>query len=128
MVSQNEYKNSSYVIRDALVRLMAEKDGAVGELDEQSLDELIELPKVTSSVLISFERSNFKLERKLNHIELLYHDSILHKSTVIHRNLKTITYILEDLMTSIQTLITEFNSIEDLEVFRYSINEPADLQ
>ena len=123
MVGSNEYKNNSYVMRDALVRLMHEKESAVGTepLDSTTLEDL--LPKITSSVMITIDKFHSKLERKMNRLETKYHSSILHKSTYCHASKKSIMYVIENNMTEIQSFITELNSIEELLAFRYIINE-----
>lgn len=126
MVGSNEYKNNSYVMRDALVRLMHEKESAVGTepLNTASLDDL--LPKITSSVMITVDKFNSKLEHKLNRLEYRYHTSILHKSTYCHSDKKSVMYVIENNMSEIQAFITELNSIEELMAFRYIINESAE--
>jgi Arc/MetJ-type ribon-helix-helix transcriptional regulator len=130
MVSHKEYKNNSTVIRDALVRLMDEKDGdgmgEIGALEQAKTDLKDLLPKLTSSVLITLKIGLAKLDRKISRFEINYHDSIIHKSTFFHKDFKTITYILEDSMPSIQMFITELNAFEDLDSFRYTINEPGE--
>jgi Arc/MetJ-type ribon-helix-helix transcriptional regulator len=117
-----EYKNNSYVMRDALIRLMQEKDGALAS--ESDLPVTIAIPKITSSVLITYSAENAKLEKKIAHLEFEYHDNILQKSILAYNGLKTITYILEAEMDNIQIFITELNSLEELQSFRYIINEP----
>lgn len=125
MVGSKEYKNNSYVMRDALVRLMHEKESsAVGSepLSATSLEDL--LPKISSSILITINKFNTKLERKLNRLETRFHDGILHKSVYCHRDKKSIMYVVESVMSKTQEFITELNSIEELLAFRYIINEP----
>jgi Arc/MetJ-type ribon-helix-helix transcriptional regulator len=126
MVGSNEYKNNSNVMRDALVRLMSEKDGAVGELTLDSPDFAEFLPSMTSSVLVTIPESRTKLEKKLNRIEVHFHSTIVYKSAFCHQGLKTITYILEDTMDTIQNFITDINSMENLQSFRYVIHEPEE--
>ena len=130
MVGNKEYKNNSYVIRDALVRLQGEKDdgvgGAVGAIALENFDPSSLLPKLTSSVLITMKVDSIKVARKINRMELNYHDSIIHKSTFLNKNIRTITYILEDTMDTMQYFITEMNALEDLQSFRYIINEPEE--
>ena len=82
MVSRDEYKNNSLVIRDALIRLMAAKDGPRSEIDAEDLAEIAaQSPKVTASITITYEQNNPKFERKINRIELDYHPVIVHKTT-----------------------------------------------
>ncbi len=127
MVGSNEYKNSSYVMRDALVRLMHEKEtSAVGTEPLNTVDLELLLPKISSSIMITINKFDTKLERKLNRIQTRYHSTILHKSTFCHSDMKTIMYVVENIMSEIQGFITEINSIEDLLAFRYIINEPEE--
>ena len=124
MVSRDEYKNNSLVIRDALIRLMAAKDGPRSEIDAEDLAEIAaQLPKVTASITITYERNNPKFERKINRIELDYHPVIVHKTTQIYRDTKTVTYLIENIMETVQSMITDLNSLEELRSFRYYIHE-----
>ena len=125
MVGTEEYKNNSRVLRDALVRLMHEKEeGAVDSiaLNETAIDDII--PKLSSSIMISIDKFNSKLEHKINRLENDFHNAILHKSTFCHEDKKTVLYIVEDTMANIQNFITELNGFEELLAFRYIINEP----
>ena len=129
MVTQKEYKNSSNVIRDALVRLMDEKDGtgAVAENGDISTSEITPdisklLPSVSSSVMITIPTNNIRIEKKLNKMEFNYHDGIIEKSILSHNKFTTITYILEDNMNSIQSFIVEMNALEELVSLRYILN------
>ena len=129
MVNNQEYKNTSYVIRDALVRLQKEKHDS-GDVDaissiEATLTEMI--PIITSSILISINTSNPKILKKLSKLEAGYHETIIQKSEINHGNLRTITYFVEDSMDKIQTFITEINSLENVQSFRYIINEPEEV-
>ncbi|MHA1856702.1 MAG: hypothetical protein ACTSXY_06260 [Promethearchaeota archaeon] len=132
MVSQKEYKNNSYVIREALIRLMNEKDGAIsgtGAIDvksENQLDPSSFLPKLSASLLVSVKIGDLKIEKKINRLEINYHDSIIHKSTFCNDDFKTITYVLENNLPIIQSFITELNSFKDLQSFRYIINTPQE--
>ena len=130
MVTQKEYKNSSNVIRDALVRLMDEKDGtgAVAENGDISTSEVTPdisklLPSVSSSVMITIPTNNIRIEKKLNKMEFNYHDGIIEKSILSHKKFTTITYILEDDMNSIQSFIVEMNALEELVSLRYILND-----
>ncbi|UYP47375.1 hypothetical protein NEF87_003660 [Candidatus Lokiarchaeum ossiferum] len=127
MVGTQEYKNSSNVMRDALVRLMSSKeDGVIGpvSLDKTDFSNLI--PSITSSIIITLPTYHSKLDKKLNRIEINYHSSIIHKSIFTHQNIKTITYVMEDTMVNTQSFITELNAMESLQAFRYIINEPEE--
>jgi Arc/MetJ-type ribon-helix-helix transcriptional regulator len=125
MVTRDEYKNNSLVIRDALVRLMAEKDGARSEIDVDALAELNQhLPKVAASVTITIDKTNVKLDRKINRLEMEYHDVILQKTIYHYRNSRTVTYLIENVMELVQGFITDLNSFEELKSFRYYIHEP----
>jgi len=132
MVTQKEYKNNSYVIREALVRLMNEKDGALsgsGAIDvesESQLDPSSLLPKMSASLLVSIKVGDSKTEKKINKLEVNYHDTIIHKISFNIEDFKTITYILEDNMPVIQGFITELNSNKDLQSFSYIINTPQE--
>jgi len=127
MVSNNEYKNSSYVMRDALIRLMDEKDSTGGVEVYAPVDTFeAMLPHLTASIMVTIKKFNQKLERKLNKLEIQYHKSILNKAIFCHQDLKIITYVLEDTMVDIQSFITEINGFEDIQSFRYSINEPEE--
>ena len=126
MVGTKEYKNNSNVMRDALVRLMGEKDGAAGDVSVEPDNFSHLIPSITSSIILTLPTSNSKLDKKINRIEINYHRSIVHKSSFVHQNYKTITYVLEDTMVSTQTFITELNAIESLQAFRYIINEPEE--
>ena len=132
MVTQKEYKNNSYVIREALIRLMNEKDGAIsgtGAIDvesESQLDLSSLLPKLSASLLVSIRMGDSKTEKKINKLEIGYHDSIIHKTSFSIEGFKTITYILEDNLPTIQGFITELNSLKDLQSFRYIINTPEE--
>lgn len=133
MVTQKEYKNNSYVIREALIRLMNEKDGAMsgtGAIDvesESQLDLSSLLPKLSASLLVSIKARDSKTEKKINKLEISYHDTIIHKTSFsIEDNFKTITYILENNLPIIQSFITELNSLKDLQSFRYIINTPEE--
>ena len=133
MVTKEEYKNNSYVIREALIRLMNEKDGALsgtGAIDvesESQLDHSSLLPKLSASLLVSIKAGDSKTEKKINKLEISYHDTIIHKSSFsIHDDFKTITYILENNLPIIQSYITELNSLKDLQSFRYIINTPEE--
>ncbi|MHA2002358.1 MAG: ribbon-helix-helix domain-containing protein [Promethearchaeota archaeon] len=125
MVGSKEYKNNSFVMRDALVRLMDTKEEgrALGDTLTPAEIEVLN-PKLNSSILITLKNYDPKMVHKLNHLEIEYHSTILHKSTFCHGELKTITYILEDTMDTIQAFITELNAFEDLQSFRYIIHEP----
>ena len=126
MVGTNEYKNNSNVMRAALVRLMQEKEDVISsEVESANVLETM-LPQITSSVLITIEKFNSKLERKINRIESNYHKNIKHKSTYSHEDKKTCMYVFEGTMHKIQTLITELNALEEIQAFRYIINEPAE--
>ena len=128
MVTKEEYKNNSYVIREALIRLMNEKDGALsgtGAIDvesESQLDPSSFLPKLSASLLVSIKVGDSKTEKKINKLEMGYHDTIIHKISFNIEGFKTITYILEDNLPLIQNFITELNSLKDLQSFRYIIN------
>lgn len=126
MVMKKEYKNSSNVIRDALVRLMKEEGESLGDLDV-SADQIEALseafPTISANVMISFPINNPKLEKKLNKLEISYHSSIIHKSLIPRAKVTTIIYVLEDDMNTIQTFITELNAFEELKSFRYSIED-----
>ena len=79
MVSNQEYKNNSYVMRHALIRLMNEKDGD-GTATLSSPEEFESfLPDLTASILITYKKFNTKLEKKLTRLEILFHKSILNK-------------------------------------------------
>lgn len=126
MVNNKEYKNNSYVIRDALVRLMDEKNGSIGDLaalPQETVDVSSMLPQITSSILITIKSGNVKISRKLNKIENAYNISIVHRTEFILNEIRTITYVLEDSIDQIQMFITEINSLENLQSFRYIINE-----
>jgi metal-responsive CopG/Arc/MetJ family transcriptional regulator len=126
MVTRDEYKNNSYVIRDALVRLMAEKDGARSEIDLEDLASIAAiLPKVDASITITADRSNTKIIRKLNKIEFEFHDYIVQKTTFMYRDTKTMTFLIEGTMGEVQEFITHLNSVEDIKSFRYYIHEPS---
>lgn len=131
MVTKEKYKNNSYVIREALIRLMNEKDGAlsgIGAIDvesESQLDLSSLLPKMCASLLVSIKRGDSKTEKKINKLEVNYHDTIIHKIS-FYENFKTITYILEDNLPVIQSFITSLNSLKDLQSFRYIINTPEE--
>ncbi len=126
------YKNNSYVIREALIRLMNEKDGALsgtGAIDvesESNLDISSLLPKMSASLLVSIRVDDSKTEKKINKLEVSYHDTIIHKISFNIEDFKTITYILEDNLPVIQSFITELNSLKDLQSFRYIINTPQE--
>ena len=131
MAHTKDYKNNSNVIRDALVRLMKAKDGDLSPTELQKLAETTGqleamFPKITGSILLNVETRNEKLDRKINKLEVENHDSILHRSVFVVDGKKTITYVLKDTMDQIQMFITELNSIEELQAFRYTINEPED--
>ncbi|MHA1776294.1 MAG: hypothetical protein DRO88_10295 [Promethearchaeia archaeon] len=126
MVNQREYKNNSYVMRDALLRLMAEKDMDDGTLLSTTQDFESMLPELTASIMITYSKSNIKLEKKITRLEIEYHKSILNKSFFIHHDTIFGNYVLEDNMTQIQNFITELNAFEELQSFRYVINEPED--
>ena len=132
MVTQKEYKNNSYVIREALIRLMNEKDGAMsgtGAIDvesESQLDLSSLLPKLSASLLVSIRVGDSKTEKKINKLEINYHDTIIHKNFFAIEDFKTITYILDDNLPTIQGFITELNSLKDLQSFRYIINTPEE--
>jgi len=132
MVTQKEYKNNSYVIREALIRLMNEKDGAMsgtGAIDvesESQLDLSSLLPKLSASLLVSIRVGDSKTEKKINKLEINYHDTIIHKNSFAIEDFKTITYILDDNLPTIQGFITELNSLKDLQSFRYIINTPEE--
>ena len=132
MVSQKEYKNNSYVIREALIRLMNEKDGALsgpGAIDVESeinLDPSSLLPKMSASLLVSIKVGDSKTEKKINKLEVSYHDTIIHKISFSIEDFKTITYVLENNLPVIQGFITELNSLKDLQSFRYIINTPQE--
>ncbi len=123
MVGTKDYKNSSNVMRSALVRLMDEEGGVSGSTSLEHSDFASLLPKITSSVLITLPKLSSKIEKKITRIEINFHNSIIHKSTFVHQGYKTITYILEDAMVNIQSFITEFSAIENLHAFRYIIND-----
>lgn len=131
MVTQKEYKNNSYVIREALIRLMNEKDGALsgtGAIDvesENQFDPSSLLPKLSASLLVSIRVGDSKTEKKINKLEINYHDTIIHKIS-FSGNFKTITYVLENNLPTIQGFITELNSLKDLQSFRYIINTPEE--
>ena len=127
MVGSREYKNSSNVMRDALVRLMNvhdEQDGALGAVSLTEISPII--PKITSSILITIKKYNAKLEKKLNHLETRYSGSILHKSIFSHDEIKSLMYVVEDTMTEIQSFVTDLNGLENILSFRYVINEPEE--
>ncbi|MBA7552084.1 hypothetical protein ES705_44638 [subsurface metagenome] len=134
MVTKEEYKNNSYVIREALIRLMNEKDGALsgtGAIDvesESQLDHSSLLPKLSASLLASIKKGDSKTEKKINKLEINYHDSIIHKTSFCSEaaGFKTITYVLDDNLPVIQSFITELNSLKDLQSFRYIINTPEE--
>ncbi len=134
MVNKEEYKNNSYVIREALIRLMNEKDGALsgtGAIDvesESQLDPSSLLPKLSASLLVSIKGKDSKTEKKINKLEINYHDAIIHKTSFCSESagFKTITYILDDNLPVIQSFITELNSLKDLQSFRYIINTPEE--
>ncbi len=131
MAHTKDYKNNSNVIRDALVRLMDAKEGDVSPADVEKLIDsqgnLVEIfPKITGSIMMNIKTRNEKLNRKINKLEVEYHNSIIHKNTFIVDGEKTITYVLKNTMDEIQMFITELNSIEELKSFRYTINEPDD--
>ena len=132
MVSQKEYKNNSYVIREALIRLMNEKDGALsgtGAIDvesENQFDPSSLLPKLSASLLVSIRVGDSKTEKKINKLEVSYHDTIIHKISFSIGDFKTITYVLENNLPTIQGFITELNSLKDLQSFRYIINTPQE--
>ena len=126
MVNQREYKNNSYVMRDALLRLMAEKDMDDGTLLSTTQDFESMLPELTASIMITYSKSNIKLEKKITRLEIEYHKRILNKSFFIHHDTIFGNYVLEDNMTQIQNFITELNAFEELQSFRYVINEPED--
>ncbi|MHA1512259.1 MAG: ribbon-helix-helix domain-containing protein [Promethearchaeota archaeon] len=132
MVTKEEYKNNSYVIREALIRLMNEKDGALsgtGAIDvesESQLDHSSLLPKLSASLLVSIRKGDSKTEKKINKLEVNYHDTIIHKTCFSIEDFKTITYILDDNLPVIQSFITELNSLKDLQSFRYIINTPEE--
>ena len=132
MVTQKEYKNNSYVIREALIRLMNEKDGAIsgiGAIDvesESQLDPSSLLPKLSASLLVSIKMGDSKTEKKINKLEINYHDTIIHKTSFSIEDFKTITYILDDNLPIIQSFITELNSLKDLQSFRYIISTPEE--
>ena len=134
MVTQKEYKNNSYVIREALIRLMNEKDGAMsgtGAIDvesESQLDLSSLLPKMSASLLVSIRMGDSKTEKKINKLEISYHDTLIHKTSFStgSEGFKTITYILENNLPVIQSFITELNSLKDLQSFRYIINTPEE--
>lgn len=132
MVTQKEYKNNSYVIREALIRLMNEKDGAIsgtGAIDvesESQLDLSSLLPKLSASLLVSIKMGDSKTEKKINKLEINYHDTIIHKTSFSIEDFKTITYILDDNLPIIQSFITELNSLKDLQSFRYIISTPEE--
>ena len=122
MVGNKEYKNSSNVMRTALVRLMSEEEDTVGAVAQDKT--LISFgPSIVSSVLVTVPISRIKLDKKINRLEMHYRDCIVNKSVFIHHGFKTITYILENTMVNIQSFITEFNAIENIQSFRYSIHE-----
>ena len=131
MVTQKEYKNNSYVIREALIRLMNEKDGdlsGTGAIDvesENQFDPSSLLPKLSASLLVSIRVGDSKTEKKINKLEINYHDTIIHKIS-FSGNFKTITYVLENNLPTIQGFITELNSLKDLQSFRYIINTPEE--
>jgi len=127
MVGSREYKNSSNVMRDALVRLMDvhdEQDVALGTATLTDLTPIV--PKLTSSILITIKKYNAKLEKKLNHLETRYSKSILHKSIFSHTDIKSLMYVVEDTMPEIQSFVTDLNGLENILSFRYVINEPEE--
>ena len=127
MVGSREYKNSSNVMRDALVRLMNvhdEQDVALGAATLADLTPIV--PKLTSSIMVTIKKYNQKLEKKLNHLETRYPGTILHKSVFSHDDIKSIMYVVENTMTDIQSFITDLNGLENILSFRYVINEPEE--
>ena len=129
MVGSREYKNSSNVMRDALVRLMDVHDeqDALGVATSENLAEFSPvLPKITSSILITIKKYNSKLEKKLNHLETRFSTTILHKSIFSHTDIKSVMYVVEDTMAEIQSFVTDLNGLEDVLSFRYVINEPEE--
>lgn len=123
MVNQQEYKNNSYVMRDALLRLMAEKDmDGNAVVTPQNFETF--LPELTASILVTYSRYILKLEKKITRLEIQYHKSILNKTIFVHQDIVYGNYVLEDNMTNIQAFITELNAMEELQSFRYVINEP----
>jgi len=132
MVTKEEYKNNSYVIREALIRLMNEKDGALsgtGAIDvesESQLDPSSLLPKMSASLLVTIKVGDSKTEKKINKLEISYHDTIIHKICFNIAGFKTLTYIIENNLPAIQSFITELNSLKDLQSFRYIINTPEE--
>ena len=94
MVNQREYKNNSYVMRDALLRLMAEKDMDDGTLLSTTQDFESMLPELTASIMITYSKSNIKLEKKITRLEIEYHKSILNKSFFIHHDTIFGNYVL----------------------------------
>jgi glyceraldehyde-3-phosphate dehydrogenase/erythrose-4-phosphate dehydrogenase len=126
MVQKKEYKNNSYVIRDALVRLMDEKDGAVGEVGTESsptTDLSLILPHISATLVITIPANNLKIEHKLNKLESENQRTIIHKSSCNYNKLNTILYVLQDSMDIIQGFITTVNGMEELKSFRYVIND-----
>lgn len=126
MVNQKEYKNNSYVMRDALLRLMAEKDLDDGAIISSTHDFEAMLPELTASIMITYSKQNSKLEKKITRLEIDYHKSILNKNIFVHHDTIYGNYVLEDNMTEIQSFITELNALEELQSFRYVINEPEE--
>lgn len=126
MVNQREYKNNSYVMRDALIRLMAEKGVDDGSLISTTHEFESMLPELTASIMITYSKSNVKLEKKITRLEIEYHKSILNKCVFVHHDTIYGNYVLEDNMTQIQNFITELNAFEELQSFRYVINETED--
>ncbi|MHA1672082.1 MAG: ribbon-helix-helix domain-containing protein [Promethearchaeota archaeon] len=126
MVSNQEYKNNSYVMRHALIRLMNEKDGDGTGTAALSSPEDFEsfLPDLTASILITYKKFTPKLEKKLTRLEILFHRSILNKFVFVHQGTVFGNYVVENNMTNIQDFITELNAMEELQSFRYVINEP----
>ena len=111
-------------MRHALIRLMQEKDGDGTAVISSTQDFESFLPDLTASILITYNKFNPKLEKKITRLEILFHRSILNKFVFVHQGTVFGNYVVEDNMTNIQDFITELNAMEELQSFRYVINEP----
>jgi len=111
-------------MRHALIRLMQEKDGNETVAISSTEDFESFLPDLTASILITYNKLNPKLEKKISRLEIQFHRSILNKFIFVHRDTIFGNYVVEDNMTNIQDFITELNAMEELQSFRYMINEP----
>ncbi len=127
MLQKSDYKNQSDLIRTALTRLMNDSDTTVVEypsIEASGSDETAEVePITTGDVILVYALNEDAIRTKLHKIERTFAPNIKSKTVVNSRDLQSVFYVFEGVLSDFQAFTTNLNSIKDIKNLRYIILE-----